>query len=665
MRRTRGIPLILAGLFLALPALGQSDDDLFPMDSDDADVNDVAPPTAAPLPRVMNGAETYSATAVSNDAVRSATRDPRLLAGVRDYPAGVLRALMDLASDPLVLEQIAQTPTILEKPDSAEPPIPETLRPAILALRSVPEAAAIAAANPSAVIALRRMYREDAENVAHRLAEMRDGYARAEIASAALWQQVIESDPVALGEYRDLVSQFTREILSKAPNFAVTQVLDRRYYAACPPDAQLLSLLSQRAETQALRRALTGWAQRVGPEKRDTVATRGGKLPGANDPLAARPPSARAAMWRAIDSGETPPAGADLIPMMLQPAGDLDDTARLARATVEHARLWSEISGARREPAAPAPQVATPRNAAPDDGMDDLDDGPVVDPSGGYVDTNTHIRYSRDYGDPYDSGTYVYGTGDYGYIWSGYYGFGYPFFAYGRGSRAYYPHALCSTLPGYVPAYDLYHGYRRDYDGYRRDRYSRYRPPAVNAGGYPLPDYPRSARDGRRGYGTPYDGGGKGVRIAPPSRTPVGGTPSGNGPRITPSNRPPRNAAPPSGGNRGGQPQLQPGGGRRTDAGSTPEGAVTRDNRNTRDNGVNADVTKRPRTVGIPGFNTRREPRSNTGAAAPTPRSVARPSTPAPRGNSNPGAVAPRPAKVQRSILPPSAQQPQQGRGGR
>lgn len=444
------------------------------------------------------------------------------LAGVREYPDGAIRALADLAADPQLIAQLAANPESVRDPQAAGIDVPADLESALQRLRDTPELIAIAAENPQETAALRQVMLAQPQEAQLAIDDLRERYARADVAAAAAWEELVARDPVALGEYRDLITQYCEAVLKEAPDFAVVEVLDRRYYAACPPDGPMIAALGAGAQTDALRRALEQWWGRFAPEQRDRLA-RGGTLDFSRNALAARDPDARRDMWRMAQ--KTRGSGVvGLLPVMLQPTADLDADARIARATVEHARLWSD-GGAAPPPAAAsdlppvtyADRLQRDRGDDDDDDrddddrdyddddidMDDLDDDDIV-----YSDVPV-ISGERRYVDvPVDTGVTYYndidiviGSGRYAYTWDWYYGFPYPFFISSPAVSVYYPRALCTTVPGYVSATRYYHGLRsgRWYRDYTRP----YRP-ALNPYGYRLPGNPPAyghSHGGRRYYG--------------------------------------------------------------------------------------------------------------------------------------------------------------------
>ena len=63
----------------------------------------------------------------------------RLLAGVRAYPPGVLRALFAVSQNPEVMRQLAQDPQKVMNPQAISPPVSAELQGAIQQLQQTPE----------------------------------------------------------------------------------------------------------------------------------------------------------------------------------------------------------------------------------------------------------------------------------------------------------------------------------------------------------------------------------------------------------------------------------------------------------------------------------------------------------------------------------------------
>ncbi len=261
----------------------------------------------------------------------------RLAAGVRAYPASVLRALLEIADQPLLLRQLAEEPEKLAKPEGLYPPVDERLKPALQQLQAVPELVGVAAAFPAEIAALRRMYTESPQETESRVGDLRGRYTAWMFEGARRWQEQLERDPAALSAYRDLVAQFVRDQRKQYEDFPYVEVLNHDYYLAAPPNELIWAYAEAANVPPALRDAMNRWWQQFGPERVDEQVFSGNGPP-AVEPgarfLAAMPPVQRDSMWRmpSIDA---------LMPVILQPLDDQPVEARLAYAVAEHARLWS------------------------------------------------------------------------------------------------------------------------------------------------------------------------------------------------------------------------------------------------------------------------------------------------------------------------------------
>ncbi|QOJ14571.1 MAG: hypothetical protein HRU75_07930 [Planctomycetia bacterium] len=290
----------------------------------------------------------------------SVTRaDDRALAGVREYPAGVIRALVALAEDPLVLAQLAEQPDALANPDAARPPVPTRFHAAARALSDAPLAVMIAADHTSRIAALRRAFADSPQRAHERLVALRERFDAEEDAAFADWRERLANDAVALGEYRDLLTGLTRELFADVSNPPVVVVLDRSAYAACPPNEYLIDALIRQAESRSLQAALRQWWERHAPERREDRAmsmsgsiakVRGGRLPVVSTGPARR--------WRELQPTDDLKR-LDLLPVMLLPREEMDAAARAERAAHENARLWRDERDENNAGHSPADPVAS------------------------------------------------------------------------------------------------------------------------------------------------------------------------------------------------------------------------------------------------------------------------------------------------------------------
>jgi hypothetical protein len=305
----RGIGIILT-LSLFLPAFGQS------------------PPTA---PESRAACDAYRIS------------PSRLLAGLRGYSDEVVEALVRLAQHPQVLEHVAQAIDADQQGELSVPDASPELRQAIETLRHAPELVMLAVTSPEQLERLRALWSVAPDGAAQRLRQLRAGYEQAAREAAWAWQRALEADPVALGEYRELLTGFCEAQREAVPGFACARVTDRRYYCACPPDEALLRYAAEVELPRSLGQVLARWSSEHAPDVIDAHLERTRVSPPAA--VDARlsmhewPPEQRAAMWASVEDAAGPQT-LGLVPIILQPPADQPAAARLAWAVVEHARLW-------------------------------------------------------------------------------------------------------------------------------------------------------------------------------------------------------------------------------------------------------------------------------------------------------------------------------------
>ncbi|MCH7871648.1 MAG: hypothetical protein IID33_08090 [Planctomycetes bacterium] len=376
----------------------------------------------------------------------------RLAAGVRHYPAKLIRSLLLLGENPLVLRQLADNPELVGNPDNIAPPIDDGLKAAIRELAAAPALIAIAAAHPAEMRLLRQVYAEAPDGVEQRIAELRTSFTQARLEAAAAWQTALEHDPAALGEYRKLLTAFTRQQQKDFDNFPFVHVTQRDYYYAAPPNEAIIAYAEEhRGEMKSLWRALTNYWTDHRPEELDGRALARDRQPApamADDVIAAAPAEARSAMWKSADGNV--PGSIGFMPVIMQPLADQPPEARYAFAIADHARLWTTQAplAAREQPvdAQPAPRRLAQRPVAEPEYVEEYVE----------VDRVEYVPVVRYY-DPYD---YYGASVSYRY----YYSSVFPYY-YG------YPH----YSPIYAGAFPYYGGYYHLHDRHRRyDYYGAY-----------------------------------------------------------------------------------------------------------------------------------------------------------------------------------------------
>jgi len=229
----------------------------------------------------------------------------RLAAGVREYPARILRSLLQVAEDPLVLRQLADEPDLLERPEDISPSVPAEMQAAIRELSVMPAIVAVSAERPEELRALRELYAEAPEEMEERILELRGAYDRAELGAAVAWQEALERDPAALEAYCELVTRFCKAQREAYKGYPCVQVLKREYYYACPPNEAVIFYAIEHAESSAAMQVIDQWWKTYAPYERDARILGGSMEPLefeiSPDSVAAMPPEQRASMWQAVE----------------------------------------------------------------------------------------------------------------------------------------------------------------------------------------------------------------------------------------------------------------------------------------------------------------------------------------------------------------------------
>jgi hypothetical protein len=268
----------------------------------------------------------------------------RVLAGVRGHSDEVVEALARLAEHPQLLERVAERLVADQRPLLTVDEVPPELQQAVELLNRWPDVLALAATCPQPLQLLRSLWTVAPDGVAQRIEELRRVYAQAARESAAAWQRALRRDPVALGQYRDLLTRLCEAQREMVPDFACVRVGDRRYYYACPPDETVIYYASEVGVPAALSRVLADWWSEHAPPHADAKLTQT-RAPDSTSPRMADclydwPAEHRARMWRTVEGAHVS-RGLGLVPVALQPPEDQPPAARLAWAVAEQARLWS------------------------------------------------------------------------------------------------------------------------------------------------------------------------------------------------------------------------------------------------------------------------------------------------------------------------------------
>jgi hypothetical protein len=319
--------------------------------------------------------DVYTRPESAAPAAPSEIPQSRLLAGVRAYPPGVLRALFAVSQNPEVTRQLAQDPQKVMNPQAISPPVSAELQGAIRQLQQTPEIVALAAAYPDEVAKLRQIYESAPEQTEQQLADLRARYDSARLQGDEAWEDMLSQNPAALDEYRNLVTQFTRDQLKQYREFPYIEVKQPQYYYAAPPNELIIAYAQDRKPGAPLDSILNDWWSKYGPDQVDQriLAPSGPNASGQS--LAALPPQQRAEMWQ--PASDKSGSANSLLPIIMQPMVDQPPDARAAYAVAENARLWSGPENeqmTQQPPVAAAPKSApqrrvNPQYAAPDTGQ--------------------------------------------------------------------------------------------------------------------------------------------------------------------------------------------------------------------------------------------------------------------------------------------------------
>jgi hypothetical protein len=280
----------------------------------------------------------------------------RLAAGLRAYPDSVVSALLTLAAYPGLMQQLAEDPALLQQPEQLDPALPGAVLAAVRELKADPRVIALAAAHPQELEQLRLLRSVAPDGLKLRIGQLRKGYGRALLAAGAAWQGVLENDPVALGQYRELLTRFCKEVETAGDELPYVHARKREYYHGCAPNWAVVAFARDQQDLAALSQTLDRWWAAYAPERIDTLVQRSradaGRTADAPDAVIGLPAQARRGMWSPADAGGADSLGR--IPVMIQPLADQPLEAQREYALAEHARLWS-----------PPPEMAPPFPEAP------------------------------------------------------------------------------------------------------------------------------------------------------------------------------------------------------------------------------------------------------------------------------------------------------------
>jgi len=268
----------------------------------------------------------------------------RVLAGLHGYADAVVAALVRLADHPDVLQDVAEAIEAGREPALDTLNIDLELRESLEVLVRSPGTLRLAALRPDELQLLESLWSVAPEGVMLRLDQLRRAYQQAARSAAHAWQRALEEDPVALGEYRDLLTRYCEAAREADPAFACVRVTDRRYYYACPPDEALVLYANDAGLPPSLYLMLVRWWGEHAPQYVDATVEQtpvfGPVAVDAGDFVYDWPAAERVPLWQPVEAGAGDRA-LGLVPVILQPPADQPPAARLAWAVAEQARLWS------------------------------------------------------------------------------------------------------------------------------------------------------------------------------------------------------------------------------------------------------------------------------------------------------------------------------------
>ncbi|HMQ15874.1 MAG TPA: hypothetical protein PKC49_07865 [Phycisphaerae bacterium] len=328
-----------------------------------------APAQTTPAPQPAAAPDETSA---QTGAAAASLTPSQLLGGVQRLGDETIAALVRLAQDAELVQDVARDPALLDVAGAA---LPAELRAAAAVLARTPEVVVAAAAMPEALAALRELYTELPAGAAARVEELRRGYARADREAAQRWQALLEGDAAAQRAYADWLTRFSNAQRALNPRFPCVQVMSPGYYGALPPDDAFIAyVLSTGRPPEALDRVLREFWREHAPALRDQrVQQRAwGEAPSAPPRFIAGLAAAeRRGMFKPTDQPD--PAAIGLAPAFLQPKEDQAPEVQRIAAVTEIARLWSEPL---RDAAPPVAADAQP--SPPPGGSANIPAGPRV-----------------------------------------------------------------------------------------------------------------------------------------------------------------------------------------------------------------------------------------------------------------------------------------------
>ncbi|MGE3182084.1 MAG: hypothetical protein AB7N71_10665, partial [Phycisphaerae bacterium] len=178
--------------------------------------------------------------------------DNELIAGLREYPLEIVRALMAVSNQSDLIARVVGNEQYLENPEAITPRPDNSTLDALKTLVRVPDVLSVAAAHKEPLQRMGTLYRSAPQQWEKRLSNFRLSYRAQQLEAIRAWETALRSDPVALGQYRDVLTAYCQQQQKDFPGFPVATVTQREYYYACPPSEILFEYLDQNRPPEAL-----------------------------------------------------------------------------------------------------------------------------------------------------------------------------------------------------------------------------------------------------------------------------------------------------------------------------------------------------------------------------------------------------------------------------
>lgn len=266
--------------------------------------------------------------------------DERILAGLWAYPPQVVGWIADFGAHAEAYDAIAARidGSVAERVRA----LPREARTKAERLQRWPKLLELVHDYPGFTARVAQMHAADASGLDAQLAEARLAQRTVRHEAAVAWEDALRRDPVALGEYRTLLSEYCVLKRLAAPEFEYVRVTDRRYYLACAPNAEFMQFAEGRRLPPSLKRVLTQWWDSYAPQQRDARAL-ALRLPTAPiaflaKPLAEADARVRQGWWSTAEAA--PGTSLGLMPVGLQPPTDRSGDAARSWRVAEHLRIW-------------------------------------------------------------------------------------------------------------------------------------------------------------------------------------------------------------------------------------------------------------------------------------------------------------------------------------